>query len=74
MDGTDMIWPIGLDGSYRLSPEGSGLRGYWENPQLFHFEIFNIGVMSHKVSFDGQNMRISIPEAGLKIACQVKNP
>jgi hypothetical protein len=74
MEGEDMVFPIGLDGNYRISPEGAGFRGYWENPQLFYFEVFNIGVTSREVTFDDQNMQISIPEAELKVNCQVQNP
>lgn len=74
MDGSDMVLPIGLDGNYRLSPEGAGFRGYWEEPQAFYFEEFNIGVVSHEVFFEGDSLEFSLPEAGLKIACQVQNP
>jgi len=74
MGGTDMVFPIGLDGSYRLSSEGSGFRGYWENTQAFYFEAFNIGVISRQVVFDGQDLQISLPEAGLTVACQTQNP
>jgi hypothetical protein len=74
MGGTDMVLPIGLDGSYRLSSEGSGFRGYWEDTQAFHFEAFNIGVISRQIVFDGQDLQISLPEAGLSVACQTQNP
>lgn len=70
ISGTEMILPIGLDGHYRLSPEGSASRGYWENPQTFHFEVFNIGVVSYKVLFEADRLQISLPEAGLTVACQ----
>jgi len=74
MEGSDMVLPIGLDGNYRVSPEGAGFRGYWEDTQSFYFEVFNIGVTSREVTFDGKNIQISIPEAGLKVTCQVQNP
>jgi len=70
MAGVDMILPVGLDGNYRLSPEGSGFRGYWEDAQTFYFEAFNIGVVSRQVVFDGQGLQLSLPEAGLTITCQ----
>jgi CubicO group peptidase (beta-lactamase class C family) len=70
MDGTDMVLPIGLDGSYRLSAEGSGYRGYWEDPQVFYFEAFNIGVVNREVFFDGDGLQLSLPEAELMVACQ----
>jgi len=73
MGGTDMILPIGLDGSYRLSPEGSGFRGYWEDAQNFYFENFNIGVVSRQVHIDGDSLELSLPEAELTITCQAQD-
>jgi len=72
--GNDMVLPIGLDGSYRLSPEGSGFRGYWEDAQSFTFENFNIGVVSRQVIFDGESLQITLPEAGLTVTCRAQNP
>ena len=72
--GMDTVFPIGLDGSYRLSPEGTGFRGYWEDAQTFQFIVFNIGVVNRQVVFDGDSLEISIPEAGLTVACQVQEP
>jgi len=74
MSGTDMVLPIGLDGRYRLSPAGSGYRGYWEDAQTFQLEAFDIGLLSRKVVFDGDSLEVSFPEAGLTVACQVQNP
>ena len=74
MGGMDMVLPIGLDGSYRLSSDGTGARGYWEDAQTFHFEAFDIGLLSRKVVFDGDKLEVSLPEAELTVACQVENP
>ncbi len=74
MDGEDVILSIGLDGSYRLSPEGAASRGYWKDTQNFLFEVFNIGVASHQIVFDGDNLQISLPEAGLTVTCRVQEP
>ena len=74
MGDTDMVLPIGLDGSYRLSSEGSGSRGYWQDARTFNFEVFNIGVVSRQVQFTGTSLEVDIPEAGLTVACQMDNP
>jgi hypothetical protein len=64
MGDMENVYPIGLDGGYRLSPEGSGFRAYWEDAQTFLLENFNIGVVSRRVVFDGDNLDISLSEAG----------
>ncbi len=69
MAGVDMILPVGLDGKYRLSAVGSASRGYWEDEQSFRFEVFNIGVATRQLVFEGQDLQIRFPEAGLTIAC-----
>jgi len=73
MDGTDLVLPIGLDGRYRLSPKGAGYRGFWEDGQTFQFEAFDIGVLSRQVVFDGDGVQVSLPEAGLTVACQTQD-
>jgi CubicO group peptidase (beta-lactamase class C family) len=74
MGGVDTVFPIGLDGHYRLSPEGAGFRGYWEDTQTFQFESFDIGRSSRQFRFDGDGLEINLPEAGLTVACQNQNP
>jgi CubicO group peptidase (beta-lactamase class C family) len=74
MDGVRMDWPIGLDGSYRLAPEGMGLRGGWEDAHTFQFIVFDVGVLYRKLIFEGDRLQIVLPEANLTIACQVQKP
>jgi len=71
---TDYVWPIGLDGSYRVSPEGAGMRGYWKDSQTFLLETFDIGVVMRKMEVHGDHLQFSLPDAGLNIACQIQNP
>jgi CubicO group peptidase (beta-lactamase class C family) len=71
---TDYVWPIGLDGSYRVSPEGAGMRGYWEDSQTFLLETFDIGVVIRQMEVEGDRLQFSLPDAGLTIACQAQNP
>jgi hypothetical protein len=74
MGGMDMVCPIGLDGSYRQSSEGTGFRGYWKDAQTFQFEAFDIGVLSRQMLFDDNRLEINLPEAKLTVACQAQNP
>jgi CubicO group peptidase (beta-lactamase class C family) len=69
MAGTDYLFPVGLDGRYRLSPEGAASRGHWDDAQTFHFELFTIGVVSRQMVYSGDNLQISLPEADLTVAC-----
>ncbi len=73
MGGADMVLPIGLDGSYRVSSQGAGYRGYWEDARTFQFQAFDIGLLSRQVVFDGDSLAISLPEAELTVACRVQN-
>jgi CubicO group peptidase (beta-lactamase class C family) len=72
--GMEMVWPVGLDGKYRLSTEGQGQRGYWMDAHTFIFETFDIGRLTRQLNFDGDNLELVIPEAGLTITCHVQNP
>ncbi len=72
LEGRDVIWPIGLDGKYRVEPDGRALRGYWADPQTFVFEIFEDGLSAFRLHFEDD--RAVIDAHGLKIEGQVKNP
>jgi hypothetical protein len=74
LNGMDVVWPIGLDGKYRLSPEGKGLRGYWKDSQTFIFEVFDIGLLTRQLQFKGDQLEVNIPEAGMTVKCRVQNP
>ena len=67
-------WPIGLDGKYRLSSEGQGLRGYWADPQTFTLEIFDIGQSTYQLHFEDNRVEFSFPELGLRFEGQIENP
>lgn len=72
--GVEMVWPVGLNGRYRLSTEGQGQRGYWRDAQTFIFETFDIGHLTRQLNFEGDHLELVIPEAGLSITCHVQNP
>ncbi len=72
MGGTDLILPVGLDGSYRQASVGAAYRGFWEDAHIFNFEAFDIGVLHRQLDFDGDIVRITLPELELVIACQAK--
>lgn len=71
--GQDFLWTIGLDGKYRIAPEGL-TRGYWKDPQTFIIELFDIGQLTREFRFDGERMEVIIPEINLTLKCQVQNP
>jgi CubicO group peptidase (beta-lactamase class C family) len=71
---TDYVWPIGLDGHYRISPEGAGMRGYWKDSRTFLLETFDIGVVDRKMEVDGDHLLFTLPDAGLSVDCQAQKP
>ncbi len=74
LEGVDEIWPIGLDGKFRLAPDGQGLRGYWADPQTLIIEIFEDGLSSRRLHFEDDRVEISLPELGLRFEGQAENP
>jgi len=72
LEGRDVIWPIGLDGKYRVEPEGLALRGYWDDPQTFIFDIFEDGLSTFTLHFEDDH--IILDAHGLKLEGQVENP
>jgi len=74
LEGSDVIWPIGLDGKYRLAPDGQGLRGYWADPQAFVIKVFEDGLSTRRLHFEGDSVEISSPELGLRFEGQIQNP
>ena len=71
---TAYVWPIGLDGRYRISPEGAGMRGYWKDSRTFLVETFDIGVVNRQIDVDGDQLQFSLPDAGLAVVCQAQEP
>jgi len=72
LEGRDVIWPIGLDGNYRLEPEGLALRGYWDDPQTFVLDIFEDGLSTFTLHFEDDH--VILDAHGLKFEGQVENP
>jgi CubicO group peptidase (beta-lactamase class C family) len=62
---------IGLDGKYRLASNGWGLRGNWTHPQSFVFEIFDIGIITCQLNFEGDSVILDV--LGSKIKGQEEN-
>jgi hypothetical protein len=67
-------WPIGLDGVYRLLPDGSARRGGWVNPQTFAFEVVDVDTRTYRVSFEGEGVVIESPEVGIRVEGKQENP
>jgi CubicO group peptidase (beta-lactamase class C family) len=74
LEGADVLWPIGLDGEYRVSSEGQGCRGYWADAKTFVVEMFDVGLSTFHLRFEDDRLEISSPELGLQIEGQVENP
>jgi CubicO group peptidase (beta-lactamase class C family) len=72
LQGSDVIWQIGLDGKYRVEPDGLALRGYWADPQTFVFEIFEDGLSSYQLRFEDDRVVLEAPYVTLE--GQVGNP
>jgi len=72
LQGRDVIWPIGLDGKYRTEPDGLALRGYWDDPQTFVFEIFEDGLSTYQLHFEDD--RVLMDAHGMEFEGQVENP
>ena len=72
--GNDEIWPIGLDGKYRLSSDGLGLRGYWADPQTFVIEIFEVGQSTLQLHFEDDRVEVISPGVGSRFEGQIENP
>ena len=72
LEGRDVIWPIGLDGKYRVEPEGRALRGYWSNPLTFGFEIFEDGLSSFELHFESDH--VLLKGSGVMIEGVEENP
>jgi len=71
----ELVWPVGLDGKYRLSSEGQATRGYWADPQTFVIETFqDQGLVTYSLSFDNSRVRVSSPELGIAFEGQIESP
>jgi len=62
-DNTEITtWQIGLDGHYRINPEGHGFRGRWLDENTFEIEIFDIGKKRIQLHFlDADSVEIIFP-------------
>ena len=65
LEGADVVWPIGLDGKYRVAPGGQALRGYGQIPKTFVFEIFEDGVSTVRLHFEDDRLEIASLNVGL---------
>jgi CubicO group peptidase (beta-lactamase class C family) len=67
-------WPIGLDGNYRLTEDGQGQRGVWEDSQTFTFQVFDIGCETYQLHFDQDRVTIESLESGMSLEGQLESP
>jgi CubicO group peptidase (beta-lactamase class C family) len=72
IQGQDVTWPVGLDGKYRVEPDGRALRGYWPDDNTFNLEIFESGLRVYKLHFE--NDRMILETSVMKLEGKVENP
>jgi len=64
--------PIGLDGNYRATPEGTLARGYWADEQTLILERMDVGLITFLIHFDADKVSIQAPELGVSFTGQVE--
>jgi CubicO group peptidase (beta-lactamase class C family) len=74
MNGQEFNWPIGLDGTYRMSADGQETSGYWKDKETFVINLFDIGQQTRLFHFTGNDLEVTIPELEMTLACHVQNP
>jgi len=74
MNGQDIFWPVGLDGTYRMATNGQAQSGFWEDEHTFILNIFDIGQLTRKFNFNGSYLQVSIPEIPLNLECHIQTP
>jgi CubicO group peptidase (beta-lactamase class C family) len=72
--GQEVFWPVGLDGRYRAAADGQAQAGYWEDEDTFVLELFDIGQLTRKLSFEEMNLSINVAEIDLNLECHAQNP
>ncbi len=72
IEGSDVVWPIGLDGKYRVEPDGLALRGYWSDDQTFVLEIFESGLRTYQLHFEDDHMILET--SVMKLEGKLENP
>jgi len=70
--GKEVTWKIGLDGQYRLSPEGALQRGYWRDDQTFVIEFFDVVLDTRVFTFTDDQVVVDAPE--MTIEGRMENP
>jgi hypothetical protein len=73
-NGQETASPVGLDGKYRLDAQGTAQIGYWQDPQTFILEVFDIGQLTRRFHFDANRLEVTVPEINLTLNCQTQNP
>ena len=55
------VWPIGLDGKFRLNSDAQAARGYWADPQTFIMDVF--GEKTYQFRFTEDRLVFGLPGA-----------
>jgi CubicO group peptidase (beta-lactamase class C family) len=70
LEGSDVIWPIGLDGTYRMASSGQALRGYWSDSHTLVCEFFEDGLNTLQLHFMDDRVEVGLPEQGIRLEGQ----
>jgi hypothetical protein len=68
--GQELVWKVGLDGHYRVTPDGDAFLAYWEDANTLHLQIFDIGTQVFQARFQGDSVQVINNEADLTISCK----
>ena len=71
LQGSEVTWLVGMDGKYRLSTQGEGMRGHWSTPDTLEIDVFSIGTFTRTLRFEANRVTVTSPDEGVNLTGQV---
>ncbi len=68
----EIIWRIGLDNVFRHSSDGLWSRGRWQDPQTLVIELFDVGMLSRTIHFEGDDL--TLIASGMRFTGHIVKP
>ena len=68
LQGSEVVWPVGMQNEFLKAEDGQRQRGYWKDPQTFIIESFDVGLSTRQFNFEGD--RLLIYSDGMKFEGQ----
>ena len=59
LQGSEVVWPVGMENNFLPSADGERQRGYWKDPQTFIIEAFDVGLTTRQFEFEEDRMLIN---------------